>query len=261
MKIAGLQMDIAWEDPAANFERADGLARQAAQQGARMIVLPEMFATGFTMNAGAAAKHAEKTRAFLVGLAGELDAFVAGGFVEPGEGLPRNTCAVIAPDGREIATYHKIHPFSLAGEHEHYAGGENLATALVEGVRVTPVICYDLRFPELFCRAAEDTDLFLVIANWPDRRSDAWRTLLRARAMENQAFVLGVNRVGLGGGQPHRGDTALIDPFGRILNEASHEPAVVLGDVEPAAVAQAREHFGFIRDRRPEVYRKLGAEK
>ena len=110
----------------------------------------------------------------------------------------------------------------------------------------------------LFCAAAKDTDLFLVIANWPERRSDAWRTLLCARAMENQAFVLGVNRVGEGGGQPHRGDTALLDPFGRTIDEASVDPAVVRGEVDPAAVAESRRHFGFLADRRPDLYRRLG---
>ena len=258
MKVAGLQTDIAWEDPAENFRRASAMARQAAKQGARLIVLPEMFATGFTMDAVAAATPEEETRAFLTGLAKDLHVTVAGGFVAAGEGLPQNTCAIFDPDGEELATYVKIHPFSLAGENEHYAGGERLATVLVEGVRVTPVICYDLRFPELFRAAADQTDLFLVIANWPERRSDAWRVLLKARAMENQVFVLGVNRVGEGGGQPHRGDSALLDPFGRAIDEASHKPAVVVGEVEPAAVTEAREHFGFLRDRRPDVYGKLG---
>jgi predicted amidohydrolase len=257
MRVAGLQMDIAWEDPAENFLRAGALARRAAEAGANLLVLPEMFATGFTMDAEAAAVHAAGTREFLAGLAGDLAVFVAGGYVEPGAGLPSNTCALFSPGGREIARYHKIHPFSLAGEHEHYAAGESLVTAAIEGVRVTPVICYDLRFPELFRAAAEETDLFLVIANWPERRGDAWRTLLRARAMENQCFVLGVNRVGEGSGQPHRGDTALLDPFGREIDSASFEVAVVQGDVDAATVAEAREHFGFLADRRPDLYRRL----
>lgn len=258
MRVAGLQMDIAWEDPAENFLRAKALARTAAEAGARLIVLPEMFATGFTMNSAKAAAHAPKTREFLADLAVHLDAFVAGGFVEPGDTLPVNTCAVFAPDGRELGKYEKIHPFTLAKEDEHYAAGETLLTIPIEGLRVTPVICYDLRFPELFRVAAQETDLFLVVANWPERRGDAWRTLLRARAIENQAFVLGVNRVGEGGGLNHRGDTALLDPLGLEIDAASVEPAVVSGEVDPTTVAEAREHFGFLADRRPALYEKLG---
>ncbi len=261
MKVAGLQMDIAWEDPAENFLRAGALAHRAARAGARLIVLPEMFATGFTMNAAGAAEHAGPTREFLAALARDLGVHVAGGFVEPGEDLPLNTCALFGPDGAEVGKYHKIHPFTLAGEDKHYQAGERLVTVPIENLRVTPVICYDLRFPELFRAAAEDTDLFLVIANWPERRSDAWRTLLRARAMENQAFVLGVNRVGEGGGQPHRGDTVLLDPFGRVIDKASMDPAVVCGEIDPAAVKEARAHFGFLADRRPELYRRPGDEK
>jgi len=261
MKVAGLQMDIAWEDPGSNYLRAEALARGAAEAGARLIVLPEMFATGFTMDASAAAEHAGSTREFLTTLARDLDVYVVGGFVEPGEDLPLNTCAFFAPEVGEIGKYHKIHPFTLAGEEEHYRAGEKLVTVTIEGVRVTPVICYDLRFPELFRATAMDTDLFLVIANWPERRSDAWRTLLRARAMENQAFVLGVNRVGEGGGQPHRGDTTLLDPFGRAIDEASVDAGVVRGEVDPAAVSEARAHFGFLADRRPELYRTLGEAK
>ena len=126
--------------------------------------------------------------------------------------------------GLEVLRYHKIHPFSYAGEHEHYAGGEALLSAEVEGVRVTPVICYDLRFPELFRAAADRTDLFVVIANWPEKRAHAWRTLLLARAIENLAFVLGVNRVGTGGGEPHSGDSALVDPYGRLVAGAALAP-------------------------------------
>ena len=258
MIVAGLQMDIVWEAPEENFACAAVLAERAARTGARLLALPEMFATGFTMEAERAAAHAERTRSFCSDLANRHGVWVLGGYVEPGCARPRNTCALFDPAGQERLRYHKIHPFTLAGEDRHYEGGDALPTAEVEGVRVTPLICYDLRFPEPFRAAAAGTDLFVVIANWPTRRREAWSTLLRARAIENQAFVLGVNRVGDGGGEPHSGDSALIDPLGRTRAAAADVPAVVEGPVDAADVADVRRRFSFLADRRPDVYRRLG---
>lgn len=252
--VAGLQMDLAWEDPAENFRRADRLAAEAAQAGARLVVLPEMFATGFTMDAEAAASHAAKTRQYLSGLARLLGIFVAGGYADSAEPRPKNACSIFGPNGKEAIRYHKIHPFTLAGEPEHYSAGERVVTIEIEGVRVTPLICYDLRFPEPFRAVAPVTDLFLVIANWPERRSDAWNVLLRARAIENQCFVLGVNRVGEGGDLPHAGDTRLVDPFGRVRASAHRDVAVVTGPVDPREVRDARERFSFLSDRRDDLF-------
>lgn len=257
MIVAGLQTDIAWEDPPANFDRATEMARRAVDSGARLVVLPEMFATGFSMRAAVVSVHAEATRDFLADLSRKLSAFVIGGYAEPGDPRPRNACSLFTPLGDEQLRYHKIHPFTLAGEDKQYDGGDRLETAEIEGLRVTPLICYDLRFPEPFRAAAARTDLFLVIANWPAKRSAAWSALLRARAIENQAYVLGVNRVGVGGGEPHTGDSALLDPFAEEIDAASREQTAISGDVDPAVVARAREQFSFLKDRRPDVYRRL----
>jgi len=257
MLVAGLQLDLAWEDPEENFERATPLAERAAEDGARLLVLPEMFNTGFSMDAAKCVVHEPATRAWLRALAQRLERFVLGGFAEPGDPRPGNALALFGPDGRELLRYRKVHPFALAGEGRHFAGGDSLATATVDSVRVTPVICYDLRFPELFRAAAARTDLFVVIANWPEKRRHAWSTLLAARAIENQGFVLGVNRVGEGGGETHSGDSALIDPSGQVRALASGEPAVVLGSVDAGEVARIRERFPFLRDRRPDLYARL----
>ncbi|MCK5651969.1 MAG: carbon-nitrogen family hydrolase, partial [Gemmatimonadetes bacterium] len=247
MIVAGIQMDIAWEDPPENFRRVEEMAVRAmegldgpSQPGApRLLVLPEMFATGFYMNAEKVSAFAQETREFLTGLASRLSVFVLGGYAEPAEPLPANACSIFAPGGEELLHYRKLHPFSLAKEDRHYVGGEILATAEVEGVRVTPLICYDLRFPEPFRPAAQDTDLYCVIANWPDKRREAWSTLLRARAIENQAYVLGVNRVGAGSNQPHAGDSALVDPMGKVVCEVNaYEEGVFLGDVDPREVVR-----------------------
>lgn len=257
MIVAGLQLDIAWEEPDENLRRTTALAAQAVDAGAEMLVLPEMFASGFTMRAGAMAQHAHRVVDYLEELAQRHRVFVIGGYAEPGEERPANACSVFSRTGTELAHYRKIHPFTLAHEPEHYEAGSELATVELEGLRTTPLICYDLRFPELFRAVADATDLFVVLANWPERRSHAWRTLLQARAIDCQAWVLGVNRVGEAEGHPHRGDTALVNPWGEVVASLAHEQGTVLGEVDAAAVRKAREHFSFLADRRPEVYQRL----
>lgn len=257
MIVAGLQLDIVWERPDENFRRAETAAEAAIASGARLLVLPEMFATGFTMNAAAAVAAAEAARAFLAGLARGRGVWVVGGYADTVDGRPRNRCALVSPQGTEALLYDKLHPFTLAGEDQHYAAGDDLPTARVDDVRLTALICYDLRFPEPFRAAAADTDLFVVPANWPVTRSFAWRTLLIARAIENQAYVLGVNRVGEGDGLHYRGDTMLVDPRGEVVATASLGPASIVGEVDPGRVRADRERFGFLSDRRPELYENL----
>ena len=260
MIVAGLQLDIAWEDPEENFRRVAPLARKAAASGAEIFSLPEMFATGFSMRAEEMAPHAGAIHEFLAELAKQHRVWIIGGYAEPGERRPANACTVIAPDGSEALHYRKIHPFSLVGEHDHFEAGETLYTVEISGLRVSALGCYDLRFPELFRAAADATDLFVVIANWPSRRAHAWRTLLAARAIDDQAWVLGVNRVGDAEGFPHEGDTTLVDPWGEVVATLSDEAGVVFGEVDANVVRKARKRFRFLDDRRPDLYRRLEEE-
>ena len=176
MIVAGLQLDIAWEEPAENFRRAAELAVEAAAVGARLLVLPEMFATGFSMRSEAMAEHAPAVRTFLADTATRHEVWVVGGFAEPGDDRPANACSVIAPDGSERLHYRKIHPFAYAGEAEHYAAGDDLVTVAVEGLRFTLFVCYDLRFADKFWDAALGTDVYIVVANWPEPRRHHWWT-------------------------------------------------------------------------------------
>jgi len=260
MIVAGVQFDIAWEDPTENFARAAPLIQRAVEDGARIIALPEMFATGFSMRSDAMAAHAPTIRTFLAGMASAYEVWVVAGYAEPGAARPANACGIFSPDGDEVLHYRKIHPFSLANEADHYEAGDTLATFEIEGIRVTPLICYDLRFPELFRAAADATDLFVVVANWPQRRAHAWRTLLAARAIDNQAWVLGVNRIGEAEGYPHRGDTTLLDPWGAESATLANEAGVVLNEVDAEVVRRTRDHFSFLRDRRRGLYRRLEDE-
>ena len=257
MIIAGLQLDVAWEAPPDNFRRVESLADEAVAAGARVLVLPEAFATGFSVRSAAMAEHTDEIRGFLADLARRHSVSIIGGFIELGESRPVNACSVLAPTGEEVLHCRKIHPFSLAGEERLFESGRAVGTVEIEGARVTPVICYDLRFVELFRATASTTDCFVVIANWPATRAHAWRTLLAARAIDCQAYVLGVNRVGEAEGHPHRGDTTLVDPMGRIVNTLADEPGIVLGEVDPEVVTEIRKRFPFLADRRPNVYADL----
>jgi predicted amidohydrolase len=256
MKIALIQMDLAWEDVAENHRRARRHLEAARAQGARLALLPEMFCTGFSMDSGRIAQAAGgPSETFLRETARELSLWILASIPEAGEPRPRNMAILAAPDG-SVTRYAKIHPFTFGGEHRVYAGGERVVTVAVEGVRVTPFVCYDLRFPEPFRLAAADTDLFAVVANWPEPRREAWRTLLRARAIENLCFVAGVNRAGEGGGLRYAGDSAVISPWGEVLAEGGAGQAVLIADVDAEIVRSTRAKFPALEDRRPEAYRR-----
>jgi predicted amidohydrolase len=252
MNVAAIQSDIAWEHPQENFERLAPLIARAARAGAQLVVLPEMFACGFSMNTATIREPADgATSRFLARMAAEHRLWICGSFPQlgPGAERPHNTLLLCGPGG-EAHRYHKIHPFSLAREHEHYQAGADFLTVPLHGVRVTFFICYDLRFADEFWRTARETDAYVVVANWPDRRREHWRTLLRARAIENQAYVVGVNRVGSGNGLDYAGDSAIIDPWGETLVEARKDPTILLGEIDAARVADARTKLPVIPDRR-----------
>ena len=256
MRIALVQMDLAWEDAAENRRRAAKHLDAARAAGARLAVLPEMFATGFSMDPARVAEiPGGASERFLVERAAALGLWIAGSLALREPAGPQNVALVVSPDGA-VHRYAKIHPFSYSGEHLHYAGGDRVVTVDIEGLRVTPFVCYDLRFPEPFRMAADDTDAFLVVANWPDARRDHWRTLLRARAIENLAYLLGVNRVGEGSRLRYAGDSAAISPWGETLVEGGSEEAVLIAEIDPEAVREARERFPALKDRRPQAYRR-----
>jgi len=256
MRVALIQMDLAWEDVAENHRRAARLLAKAKEGDAVLAVLPEMFSTGFSMDAARIAQPpGGPSETFLRGEAGRLGLWILASVPERGEPSPRNMAMLVAPDGT-VVRYAKIHPFSYAGEHRVYTAGDRVVTAEIEGVRVTPLVCYDLRFPEPFRTAAAETDLFVVVANWPDQRREHWRTLLRARAIENQAYVVGVNRAGEGDGLRYAGDSAAIAPLGETLAEADDREQVLFADIDPEVVRKLRARFPALDDRRPSAYRR-----
>jgi predicted amidohydrolase len=250
MRIAAVQHDIVWEDREANFGRLAPQVARAVGAGAELVLLTETFSTGFSMTPGIGEPEGGPSSQFLAGQAAEHGVWVAGTCPETtadGE-LPYNSFVLAGPDG-STHRYRKLHPF--ADERDRFRSGEGPVTVQVGDLRITPFICYDLRFANVFWQTGPDTDVFLVPANWPSARRHHWTTLLKARAIENQAYVVGCNRVGTAGdGTEHAGDSRIVDPMGELLATASGVETIVLADVDPAEVTATRKRFQFLRDRR-----------
>ncbi len=261
LRLAAVQHDIVWNDRDSNFDRLAPKIAGAVACGAQLVLLTETFSTGFGF--GASGFESEITGGpssqFLGEQAKEHGVWVGGSCAEihpdaPDDDQRPSNCFVLAgPDGTQHR-YRKIHPFSHAGEERFVRAGTELVTVDVEGFRVSMFVCYDLRFADEFWQLAADTDLYLVPANWPDKRREHWMTLLTARAIENQAYVVGVNRVGAAGGEggtlTYSGDSRIVDPTGELLATASRSESILLADIATERVAEIRDHFRFLPDRR-----------
>ncbi len=211
-----VQSELAWEDRRANRDRFT--ARLEPLAGTTdLVILPEMFSTGFTMNAGPLAEDSKgPTLGWMRDMARQLRADIAGSVIIREEGLFYNRLLWATPDGA-VHTYDKRHLFRMSGEHDVYASGRELLTVRLRGWRLRPFICYDLRFP-IWCRNRHKAyDVAIFVANWPAVRAAHWRTLLSARAIENQSYVVGVNCVGTdGNGIAYQGDSTVIGPRGTV---------------------------------------------
>ena len=253
MRIAAIQHDLVWENPSANFHNLAPMISKASDSGANLVVLSEMYSTGFSM---ASEKIAEKQEgesdSFLAEQAKIHNVWIAASvpIKDSVNELPVNRLIVRGPRG-ESHKYDKLFPFTFAGEHENYRAGNQLVTIELLGIRTSLFICYDLRFADVFWELAPETDLYLVVANWPSTRREHWKSLLRSRAIENQAYVVGVNRVGQGDGLSYQGDSAIIDPLGEVLQEASSGgEEILIADIEAERVSEVRDAFPFMNDRR-----------
>lgn len=251
MHVVCCQLNIAWEDKAANFAAVRRILDGAEVPPGSLVVLPEMFGTGFSMNVASIAEgRPSETEAFLSLLARERGAYVLGGLVAaaPG-GKGANEAVAFSPEGDLVARYRKIHPFSYAEEDRHYAPGGEVVTFDWRGAQVSPFICYDLRFPEVFRAATRrGAQVLVVIANWPSTRVEHWVTLLRARAIENQAFVVGVNRCGADPKLSYPGRSMVIGPEGQVLADAGAAEGAACAELELGALEAWRREFPVLRD-------------
>lgn len=260
MKIGLAQIDMGFEERERAMALCRGMLAEAGEQGADLVVFPEMTLTGFTLRPEAFGelRQGSESIAFFRAEARKNNTAVCFGMPVHENGISTNHCIVLSKTGEVLADYAKIHPFSYGAEAKHYTGGSKICTCALEGVPYAPFICYDLRFPEIFQIASQKSWLVSVIANWPVSRIAHWKALLQARAIENQCFLIGVNRCGSGGGLEYSGDSLLFSPGGELLAAAEPGSGLTVAEIHPKDVPALREKFPFKADRRPELYHMLG---
>lgn len=264
LTITTIQPDLAWEDKTANLHHLEAQIL-SIPGNPELVVLPEMFSTGFSMRPEALAEPMDgPTVAWMQQVAARKKAILTGSVIIEEEGKYFNRLIWMLPNG-QFGQYDKRHRFAYAGENEHYTAGQKRLIASVKGWRVLLLVCYDLRFPvwsrqapartpikseeQAPAAAALEYDLILYVANWPERRSLAWKSLLQARAIENQAFVVGVNRVGNDGNNVyHSGDSMIIDPLGEILYHGFAKEEVFTLTLQKEKLEEVRQRFPFWRD-------------
>jgi omega-amidase len=248
IRVSLVQPDLIWEDPAENLERIGNMVREKVPSGTDLVLLPETFSTGFTMHAEHFAEEEPGPgREWMLSLARELNACLAGSLIVRSGGQIYNRLYWVSPGGLE-GHYDKRHLFRMGREDKHFRPGESRKIFKLGAVRIMPQICYDLRFP-VFARNRNDYDVLVYVASWPAPRQSVWETLLRARAIENQACVLAVSRVGVDGeGVDHLGGTCIVDPTGRVEGVLDHRPGVLHGIIDLKKIREFREQFPAWKD-------------
>jgi omega-amidase len=246
MRIALLQTELVWENSEANRSHFFALMASITEP-IDLVVLPEMFSTGFTMNPQNVAETMNgETVSWMKSLAAEKQVAICGSVVITENNAFYNRFVFVFPSG-EIQHYDKRHLFTLAGEDKVYAAGTSKLIIEYHGYRIFPQVCYDLRFP-VFARNNEDYDVLIYVANWPEPRIHAWDTLLKARAIENMSYVVGVNRVGKdANGHHYPGHSQILDYLGNPVTTAGND--VIVATLDKKAMLEARHKFGFLNDR------------
>ncbi|WP_185286466.1 nitrilase-related carbon-nitrogen hydrolase [Chryseobacterium indologenes] len=243
MKVAGLNLDIIWKNKTKNFE---AIERGLQNQDADLFLLPEMFSTGFCMEASEVSDRHEESFEFLKKISKEKNAAFCGSAPVEQYGKYYNRMYFVQPDG-ETAFYNKRHLFSFSGEDKVYTPGKNRIIVEYKGISFLLQVCYDLRFP-VFARNNDDYDAILYVANWPEKRVGAWEHLLKARAIENLSFVFGLNRIGTDGNNLVYQESSHC--FFADGKEISHKNGnIVSAELNMDELIDFREHFSFLNDR------------
>ena len=285
MRAAMTQMNLIWENREANLKKGEALVKRAGEEGAELVIFPEMSFTGFSMKLDITAEEVLYWRKLQDGevpvtysaqrvLEWSLayDIAVVFGYAVKRQGRGVN-CLLAADRGRVCAYYEKIHPFTYGEEGKYFTGGSRLCKCTLGDISFGMFICYDLRFPEIFQAVSKDCTAAVVIANWPKERLEHWRVLLQARAIENQSYLLGVNRIGQGGGLTYAESSICFDPYGRQVPgyrvtmggkqegaesaESLLEDSLVLVELDARIAEEYRRGFPLKQDRREELYKSL----
>ncbi len=247
LQVSLVQWDLSWHNAGKNRDKADSLLE--ANPGSDLYILPEMFTTGFTMQPEKVSETMEgPSVSWMTDRAKNLEAVVMGSLVINDEGRYFNRMVCALPSG-ELIFYDKRHLFTYAGEDKHYSPGKNQVHFELHGWKIKPLVCYDLRFP-VWNRNTEDAHLMVFVANWPQRRSLAWNSLLKARAIENQCYVAGVNRCGVDDNEiDYQGDTQMIDHAGEVIATLLDREGVANIRLEAAELKTFRDRYPFLKDR------------
>lgn len=252
MRLELCQTNILWENKTENIKRAEKIISESK---ADIVLFPEMSFTGFSMNTALTGERDNFTLNKMSEFSLKYKKALAFGWVKNTEDLSENHYSFIE-NGRLLSDYVKIHPFSYSGEDKYFKGGNSVNVFEFMDLNFSSFICYDLRFPEIFRAVSEGADIITVAANWPSKRSEHWTTLLRARAIENQCYIIGINCVGDIGGIEYKGESCVISPDGTIIKSLSDKEDSIIVEIEND-VKDYREIFPVHKDKRKELYKEL----
>ena len=243
LKVTLIQSDLAWEDIESNLFQFDN-AINSIEENSDLIILPEMFSTGFSMNAAGLAQDMDGSAVqWIQKKSKDTNADIVGSIIINDKGKFYNRLVWAKPQG-DVLTYDKRHLFRMAGEEKIYSAGSRNITVELNGWRIRPFICYDLRFPVWTRNMKNQYDMAIFIANWPERRAEHWKVLLQSRAVENQCYVIGVNRVGTDGNRlTYSGDSSIIDPWGAVIFQKSNRPCIHTAQLSYDLLKKCRNDF------------------
>ena len=250
MKIALVQSHIFWEDKERNLAALESVLE--TERGADLYLLPEMSFTGFSMHTDRTAEQNRETAERVARLAVQHQTAIGFGWVRQAGEKCENVYSIINSRGDLVSEYVKIHPFSYSGEDKYFSGGSRTVIFEIDGIPFTVFICYDLRFPELFRAVCPDVHAVILPANWPAKRAEHWKTLLRARAIENQVYIFAVNCAGEMGGLTYSGDSCVIKPDGEVACMLSGRDGILCWDLTDDT-DRYRKAFPVLQDRRLDI--------
>lgn len=261
MKVSLAQISTEFENKDKNKKLCLKFIKQAKEENMDFLVFPEMTLTGFSMNTDLIAEENNETVMWFSEAAKHFELNIGFGHVVRKDKKCENRFTIVDIKGEQMLSYAKIHPFSYSSEDKYYEGGSEVFYTAIKDFIVSPFICYDLRFPEIFQIASKEADLITVAANWPKSRRGNWITLLKARAIENQCYIAAVNVIGKMEGIDYSGDSLIIDPLGKIIADGASSEQLVSADIKLEEVRRFRDHFPIKKDRKEDLYRKIKAKQ